>query len=214
MHYIYIDRENRPALDPELFYREGVQISLFLGTREPAEPFQINIHSLRGKVEVVRTKKSGKNATDFVLACELGIQSQRDSSGSYHIVSGDTGFNALIDHLLERGINIQRHNSLETLLAALNGESNAGSTESTPSPSSNELVVPTNGNRPIDGTIEKMARYLKTKRTRPRTKARLAGAIKSHLGKSVSDVDVPKIIEHLVAKHILTLTTKGSVTYP
>jgi hypothetical protein len=60
-------------------------------------------------VQLVRLTTSGKNALDFALAYYLGRAVMSNPPGHFHIVSGDTGFDPLIEHLRSRHIRADRH---------------------------------------------------------------------------------------------------------
>ena len=54
-------------------------------------------------------------ALDFALAYYVGRAVMSDPTGHFHIVSKDTGFDPLIEHLRSRHIHAYRHNSFTTL---------------------------------------------------------------------------------------------------
>jgi len=55
-------------------------------------------------VQLVRLTATGKNALDFTLAYYVGRAVAADPTGFFHIVSKDTGYDPLIEHLRSKHI--------------------------------------------------------------------------------------------------------------
>jgi hypothetical protein len=55
---------------------------------------------------------NGPNALDFHIAYYVGEISQKDPDAYFHIISKDTGFDPLIQHLRKRGIKIHRERDI------------------------------------------------------------------------------------------------------
>ena len=66
-------------------------------------------------VEMIRLKSSGRNALDFALAYYLGRAVLADPCGCFHIISKDTGYDPLIEHLRSKRISIHRHDNFTNL---------------------------------------------------------------------------------------------------
>jgi len=66
------------------------------------------LQSLGGNAEYVLLETAGRNALDFHIAYYIGTLSVQDPSAGFHIISKDSGFDALIKHLAGKGIVVCR----------------------------------------------------------------------------------------------------------
>lgn len=100
-NYIFIDFENVQETDLDRIANKPVKVTLVLGERQKSLPVKLVklIQKYSTQVALAETVLNGKNALDFVLACEIGIASEKDPNGYFHILSRDIGFDALIKHL-------------------------------------------------------------------------------------------------------------------
>jgi hypothetical protein len=79
-NYIFVDFENVCDTDLDRIAGKLVNVTLVLGQRHTTLPVKVVklIQKYAEQVRLVETKLNGKNALDFVLACEIGIQSEKD----------------------------------------------------------------------------------------------------------------------------------------
>lgn len=110
-NYIFVDFENIQEVDLALVAGKSVTVFFILGERHRTLPVELvnQLLAHAGQVRVIRTGQAGKNALDFVLACELGRQTALDAEGYFHILSKDKGFDALVVHLKAQGVHASRH---------------------------------------------------------------------------------------------------------
>lgn len=73
-------------------------------------PFQIHVELMnsKAKYEYFATHKVGKNYLDFQLATFLGYRIAQGGTGNVVIITGDTGFDSIVDFWEERGVTICR----------------------------------------------------------------------------------------------------------
>lgn len=118
-NYIFIDFENVQKVDLKLIVNKPrVQVILVHGTQQKLSLDLVpQIIKLGAQVQFVKVEGSGKNALDFVLAYQLGNRAKEDKEGYFHIVSRDTGFDALIKHLKAEGIFARRVEGFEDIPA-------------------------------------------------------------------------------------------------
>jgi hypothetical protein len=64
------------------------------------------------KVEYVEISGSGKNALDFHIAFYIGQLAAADPTAYFHIISGDKGFDPLIEHLKDKNIFAAREKNI------------------------------------------------------------------------------------------------------
>ena len=80
--------------------------------------FAMAVHQMGDKAEYVKISGNGPNALDFHIAFYIGQLAARDPTADFHIISKDTGYDPLIEHLLSRHVRVRRHNDFTTLTFA------------------------------------------------------------------------------------------------
>jgi len=144
----------------------------------------------RDQIKLVKAGKSGRNALDFVLAYRLGVTSAADPKGYFHIVSRDTGFDALVAHLHTNGFLARRDESFAKAFAT-------------------ELPAVAAADRPTL-VIERLT---KNKTNRPKRKITLLSQINSYFGKKLTAAELEDIVQTLTSKGIVEVGEKGDVSY-
>lgn len=119
-HHVLVDFENVQEIDLSVIGRKSVSFTLFVGARQTKLSAALveKLMAHADSVQLVRLQSSGRNALDFTLAYYLGRAVTADPTGEFHIVSGDTGFDPLIDHLRSRHLQVRRHDDCTTLPGA------------------------------------------------------------------------------------------------
>jgi hypothetical protein len=141
----------------------------------------------------VRLSFSGKNALDFALAYYVGRAVMADPTGHFHIVSRDTGFDPLIEHLRSRHIHAHRHDDFATL--TFSGPAKP------PSPPPEDLM---------SRVLEHLAKHVNN---RPKRKKTLMSHLRAFLGNAVTEPDVVDLVERLCKAGRLSIGDKDAVTY-
>jgi hypothetical protein len=116
-NYILIDFENiQPEITAEI--PENVFIFLFIGAKQSkiSTSLAIAIKELGDRGKFIVCETVGKNALDFLIPFYIGEYFAKDNSGFFHIISKDTGFDPLIEHLKNKKISVQRHADLDSLI--------------------------------------------------------------------------------------------------
>src|SRR3954471_20768488 len=117
VNYVFVDYENVHAVDLKLFDNKTVYLTLLMGPRHS----RLNVELVEklvehaASVQLVRLKSSGNDALDFALAYYLGKAANADPTAYFHIVSKDTGFDSLIEHLGSRRVRVRRHEDYAAL---------------------------------------------------------------------------------------------------
>ena len=117
MNHVFVDYENVHEIDLAVIGRKCVTFTLLLGAKQSKLDVSL-VEKMIGNaasVHLLRLSSSGKNALDFALAFYLGKAATIDPTGCFHIVSKDTGFDPLIEHLRSRHINVRRYDDFSTL---------------------------------------------------------------------------------------------------
>jgi hypothetical protein len=220
-HYIFVDYENIHEVDLGLITDQPVKVILVLGERHKTLPVDLVKKLMAVKkpaeVELVRAGRSGRNALDFVLAYLIGVQTVKDGTGHFHILSRDKGFDALIEHLKKSDIFADRHEAFAKIPVLLKGTAAAPATATSRKPPTERGSARSKKSRPaapspdrVQETIDWFANHASN---RPKTKTRLLSHLHTHFGKRLSQVEVEAIVKGLVAKDSIEITPQGKILY-
>ena len=109
-NYVLIDLENvQPAslagLDTEFF-----KVLIFVGASQTKISFELAAaaQKLGSSANYVKISGNGSNALDFHIAYYIGKLTQEDPTAYFHIISKDTGFDPLIQHMKSQKLGIAR----------------------------------------------------------------------------------------------------------
>lgn len=191
-HYVLIDYENvQPdslaGLDAEHF-----RVLVFVGASQNKLAFDTAaaVQKLGTRAEYVKIAGNGSNALDFHIAFHIGHLSNQDPTAFFHIISKDTGFDPLIQHLKERKLFASRSKDVSDipLLKAANSKTLAEKID---------LVV---ANIQQRGT------------SKPRTLKTLTSTVNSLFQKQLSDEELVSLVQGLQSKGFITVTDT-KVTY-
>ncbi|MEN9283812.1 MAG: hypothetical protein RLZZ179_1305 [Verrucomicrobiota bacterium] len=221
-HYVFVDFENVQAVKLELIRGRPVMVIMVVGKDQTKVPLdlvaQLMEHS--SQVRLVRTEVKGKNALDFVLSAEVGAQGVVDTKASFHIVSRDKGFDALVAHFRSMGREAARHDAF-VKVPALGGSGPAVARKSAGTAARKTAVAaaPVTRRAPVRGDaleqwIGKMeARLAPGAGNRPRREAALRRLVRDQLGVGPSEEDIGRVLAKLVAKGVVTVGNQGAVSY-
>ena len=98
VNHVFVDFENVQETELDRIMDKPVKVVLVLGERHKSLPVKLVklLQKYSAQVRLVETRLNGRNSLDFVLACEIGVESERDPKGYFHVLSRDKGFDALI----------------------------------------------------------------------------------------------------------------------
>ena len=116
-NYVLIDFENRSVKSIALLAPEHFRVYLFLGrnnTKVETE-LAIEMQALGERATYVKLEVAGKNVLDFHIAYYIGELAAADPAGFFHIISGDKGFDPLIEHIKGRKVFAARSESLDEM---------------------------------------------------------------------------------------------------
>ena len=178
MNHIFVDYENIKSVDPAIFGIEKATFTLVLGPQNRAlDVSLIELMLTRAAaVELIRLSEAGRNAVDFALVYYLGRKVASDSASHFHLISKDTGYDPLIEHLRSRHLRVRRHEDFAALLLAVKKIGTA-----TPS----RMAEPSPGKAAAPATENPFARVLLYLRrnagNRPKRKATLVRQLSSQV---------------------------------
>jgi hypothetical protein len=199
MNHIFVDYENVHEVDPALIGAKSVSLTLLLGARQTKLDAALveKLMEHAASVQLVRLTTSGKNALDFALAYYVGRAVMADPTGHFHIVSGDTGFDPLIEHLRSRHIQADRHDNFIPL--------------TTPSPAPAAAKPPS---APPEDLLTRASEHLRKLVTnRPKRKKTLISHLRARFDKTATDAAMLDLVNRLSKAGHITIGEKEAVTY-
>lgn len=207
--HVFVDYENVNKIEPELIGQAGLVFTILLGAKHTSLPTVMveKIYQHASSVHLMRLESVGKNALDFLLAFYLGRAATLTPGTRFHVVSRDKGFDPLMAHLSQNGIQVERNENFEFLkspVAAPAAPKPAPVKPSAPQPASAEPA----------GFVTRVIEHLKkNEKALPKKRNALTRLVQSSIGKKEPKEAVTKIIEELCTKKIVTIDEKDAVTY-
>jgi hypothetical protein len=191
-NYILIDLESiQPetlvALEPEQF-----RVIVFVGANQSKITFDtaMALQKKGDKAEYVKISGTGHNALDFHIAFYLGQLAAADPKAFFHILSKDTGFDPLLQHLKTRNILAGRVSDLSEI-----------------------SVVKVANVKTTDEKVAAIVNKLQQMKTaKPRTVNTLTTTISALFLKQLPEADISALVT-LLEKKKLILVTDTKVTY-
>lgn len=196
VNHVFVDFENVHEVDLAIIGTKAVSFTLLLGARQTKLDAALVEKLLEhaASVHLVRLASSGKNALDFALAYYMGRAVMADPTGYFHIVSKDTGFDPLVEHLRSRHINAHRHDDFSTLTFSRAPKPPAAS--------------------PSEDLLPRVLEHLrKNAASRPKRKKTLVSHLRAFAGKAATEADVLDLVERLRGARHLSIGEKDAVTY-
>jgi hypothetical protein len=206
MNHVFVDFENVNQIDHSLIGTRSVVFTIFIGAKQTKLDTTLveALMAHAASVQLVRVTTTGKNALDLVLASYVGQAVLANPSAHFHIVSKDKDYDALITHLRERQVSIQRHVDCSKITS--------GSKASPPAVKVAKKT-PAKAKAEKPDAYAKLVATLKNLGARPRTKKRLFGLMKSFLEKDASEEAKEAVFERLKADGHLVCDDKSKIDY-
>ena len=191
-NYVLIDYENvqpdfMAALDKEHF-----NVVVFVGASQAKVTFEVAsvLQQMGGRAEYIKISGNGSNALDFHIAFYIGQIAAQDPEAYFHIVSKDTGFDPLIQHLKSKKILASRSKSVADI----------------------PLVKISNSKSASEKAAAVLANLQQRGTSKPRAVKTLSSTINSLFQKSLSEQEVGAIIKELEKQGAITIT-ENKVAY-
>ena len=168
------------------------KVLVFVGASQAKLPFEVaaSLQQLGPRAEYIKISGNGPNALDFHIAYYIGKHAAADPTAYFHIVSKDTGFDPLIQHLKSKGVFAGRVKSVTDI----------------------PLVKAATAKSPAERLHVALSWLQQTKASKPRTVKTLSSSIGNLFLKRLSTEEVAAIIDGLAKQSHLSITgTK--VTY-
>lgn len=125
-NYVLVDYENVQPETLDVLAGDHFKVLLFMGANQTKISIEVaqSLQRLGSRGEYVRITGNGKDALDFHIAFYIGRISVEDQSAYFHIISKDTGFDPLIQHLKSKKVAVVRSKTIDDipLLKAANSK--------------------------------------------------------------------------------------------
>ena len=193
VHHVFVDFENVQEIDLAPFTGKPVEVTLLLGRMQKRLEVGLVKQLLQrpAGVRLIEMGVSGKNALDLALAYHLGKAAADDPSGCFHIISKDRDFDPLIAHLQQANIKIWRHDTFSL-----------------------QAILPEKQPAAAADKVEIVAHRLRKSTTnRPKRKSTLLSHINAQFQGRLKDSEAGEIVEALVGRRVISIDSKGKVTY-
>jgi hypothetical protein len=100
-NFVLIDYESVQPSDLSLLDGEHFRALVFVGPDQPRVPieFALALQKMGDRADYIRISGSGKVGLDLHVAFHIGQLASRHRHAFFHVISRDTGFDPLIEHL-------------------------------------------------------------------------------------------------------------------
>lgn len=189
---VLIDFESVQPASLNALVADHFKLKVFVGATQNKLPFDLvtAMQRMGERAEYVKIAGVGPNALDFHIAYYIGRISRDEPEAFFHIISKDTGFDPLIQHLKDQKIFCGRWSSLEEI------------------PAVKAMYVKT----PDERARVFLYRLQQPNATRPRTEKTLRSSVAAHFQKQLTDAEISAVINALQGPGHLSIIA-GKVTY-
>jgi hypothetical protein len=185
-NYVLIDFESVKPVQFALLDQDHFKVILFVGANQARLPYElaVAIQQLGSKAEYVKISGNGPNALDFHIAFYIGQIASADPKAFFHIISKDTGFDPLIQHLKTKKIFAARAKEISEI-----------------------PIVKTASSKSVEQRLDiVLSKLQQLKTTKPRRVGTLSSTIASIFQKQLSETDVTALLEALQSRGWVTIT--------
>ena len=108
--YVLIDYENVQPTAIEALEHEHFHVIVFVGASQAKVTYEVAsvLQRMGERASYIKIAGNGSNALDFHIAYYIGQLATKEPDAYFYIVSKDTGFDPLIQHLKSKKINARR----------------------------------------------------------------------------------------------------------
>jgi hypothetical protein len=196
-HYILIDFENVQVKSLALLQGAQFHVRVFLGPKNTRLPTDLVLamKSLGDRADYILLDSGGQNALDFHITYYLGRLAANDTAGCFYIISKDTGFDSLIEHMNKSGVMCSRAASIESLPCVDNPAVPADNVVAAKVAPKAKPVTKKKAAELVELVLANLA---KRKAALPRTEKTLRSTIKMLCGAQYSDKEIDAVFNRLV----------------
>ena len=116
-NYVLIDYENVQPETMAALEREHFSVLVFVGANQAKVTYEVAsvLQRMGDRAAYVKIAGNGGNALDFHIAYYIGQLAAKEPDSYFHIVSKDTGFDPLLQHLKSKNVSASRVESISDL---------------------------------------------------------------------------------------------------
>lgn len=191
-NYVFIDYENVQPESIAGLEKGNFYFLLFLGTHQSKLNTNLvrSLQPLGTRVEYVMISGAGKNALDFHIAYYIGERAAIEPDAYFHIVSKDSGFDPLIQHLKDRNILASRTSSIDEI-----------------------CILQKSSLKTLPERTSVVKARLAQMEGKPSTVKTLSSTINALFQKTLSEDEVEMVVKDLCGKGVIAIINKTRVTY-
>jgi hypothetical protein len=223
-HHVFVDFENIHTIDLDVIGQQGISFTLLIGAKQTkidtALVEKLLLHA--SSVQLVRLTSSGRNALDFTLAYYVGRAVAADPAGIFHLISKDTGYDALVTHLRSQHIQAYRHGDFAGLPFLSEPKHSARARANAPEHPA--PAKPTALQKPSkvpkitapvldENTSHVLAHLKEHPKSRPSREKTLVRHVLALLGNKLPEPDAQNIINALSQAGYIIVNEKGGLAY-
>ena len=194
-NYVLIDYENVQPVALSVLDQDHFKIMVFVGASQTKVAFEsaAALQRMGSKAEYVKISGNGSNALDFHIAFYIGQLATQDPTAYFHIISNDTGFDPLIQHLKAKKIFAARSKDVADI----------------------PLVKAANSKSPKEKIEIIVAKLQQLAASKPRTIKTLSSTISSLFQKQLTEEEVASLVSELQSRSLIAVaSTKVSYVLP
>ncbi|MCA6590451.1 MAG: hypothetical protein IM531_14130 [Pseudanabaena sp. M090S1SP1A06QC] len=193
-NYILIDYENVQNINLSALKGKSFFIKIFIGNLQTKVPIDLVLKSqeLHTQIEWIQINGTGKNALDFHLTFMLGRLVEKDPNACFHVISKDTGYDHLINHLKFKNILCSRKEDIAKITTLIQ-----------------------EGNKSLEDSYEAVMKKLEAvdKKNRPKSEATLKNHIRAHLKLHDGDIVINDIFQKLLSSKKISIDQAKVIDY-
>ncbi|PQJ26139.1 hypothetical protein BSZ31_15475 [Limnobacter sp. SAORIC-690] len=194
-NYVLIDYENVQPEAMAVLSKEHFKVIVFVGANQAKVTFEVAsaLQQMGERAEYIKISGNGSNALDFHIAYYIGLLASKEPEAYFHIVSKDTGFDPLINHLKGKKILACRSKDVTDI----------------------PIVKASNSKSPSEKIAVIIADLKRRGASKPRAVKTLTSTISNMFQKQLSDEELQSLLLELQTKGIVNIAgTKVSYELP
>lgn len=194
-NYVLIDYENVQPEAMAVLGEEHFKVIVFVGANQTKVTFEVAsaLQDMGNRAEYIKITGNGSNALDFHIAYYIGQLASQEPEAYFHIVSKDTGFDPLIQHLKSKKILACRSKDVSDI----------------------PIVKAANSKTPTDKLAVIVSDLQRRGSAKPRTVKTLGSTINGIFQKQLCEQEVTSLLAALQKHGVVTVTdTKVSYALP
>ncbi len=175
--------------------KEHFKVIVFVGANQAKVTFEVAsaLQQMGERAEYIKISGNGSNALDFHISYYIGLLASKEPEAYFHIVSKDTGFDPLINHLKGKKILACRSKDVTDI----------------------PIVKASNSKSPSEKIAVIIADLKRRGAAKPRAVKTLTSTISNMFQKQLSDEELQSLLLELQTKGIVSIAgTKVSYELP